>query len=291
MMAMADGLRRFLSLPLSAQLLVLRRKLGLQWFPMLIRLPDAGWWLAHPEFGRGLNDRIWHYEIGERRFLCRYLRPGMTVLDIGAHVGLYTLLAARKVAPNGRVIAFEPSPRERRFLRLHLRLNRCCYVKAEPFALADQEGAMPLFVYRGAFRDCGNTMLNSLRQQSWALPCKAISVPVTTLDAYLTRHESFVKMDTEGAELSILAGAKRLLTTPPRPLLMVELNDAVTQPWGYPARAILDTLLAMDFHAFTATEDGFLVPAPLLERYELLNLIAVPNERLDEVNPLVKVKG
>jgi hypothetical protein len=43
----------------------------------------------------------------------------------------------------------------------------------------------------------------------------------------------------------------------------------------------------MDFHAFTATEDGFLVPAPLLERYELLNLIAVPNERLDEVNPFV----
>ena len=47
----------------------------------------------------------------------------------------------------------------------------------------------------------------------------------------------------------------------------------------------------MDFHAFTATEDGFLVPAPLLERYELLNLIAVPNERLNEVNPLMKVKG
>ena len=56
-------------------------------------------------------------------------------------------------------------------------------------------------------------------------------------------------------------------------------------------RAILDTLLAMDFHAFIATEDGFLVFAPLLERYELLNLIAVPNEQLDEVNPLVKVKG
>jgi len=58
MMAMADRLRRFLSLPLSAQLLVLRRKLGLQWFPLLIRLPDAGWWLACLEFGRGLNDHI-----------------------------------------------------------------------------------------------------------------------------------------------------------------------------------------------------------------------------------------
>jgi FkbM family methyltransferase len=290
-MTITSKLWKFLSLPLSAQLLVLRRKLGLQRFPLIIRLPDAGYWLARPEFGRGLNDRIWHYEIGERRFLCRYLRPGMTVLDIGAHVGLYTLLAARKVTPNGCVIAFEPSPRERRFLHLHLRLNRCHHVKVEPFALADQEGEMTLFVYRGAFSNCGNTMLNSLRQQSWALPCEAISVPVTTLDAYLTRHGirkvDFVKMDTEGAELSILAGAKRLLTTPPRPLFMVELNDSVTQPWGYPSSAILDTLLAMDFHAFTATEDGFLVPAPLLERYELLNLIAVPNERLDEVNPFV----
>jgi len=294
MTAKAIRLRRFFSLPLSAKLLVLRRKLGLQRIPLLIRLPDAGWWLARPEFGRGLNDGIWNYEIGERRFLCRYLRPGMTVLDIGAHVGLYTLLAARKVAPTGRVIAFEPSPCERRFLHLHLRLNHCRHVRVEPFALADREGTTTLFVYHGAFLDCPNTMLNSLRRQSWALPCEAISVPVTTLDAYLERHgigeADFVKIDTEGAELSILAGAKRLLTTSPRPLLMVELNDAVTQPWGYPARIILDTLLVMDFHVFITTEEGFLMPAPLLETYDpLQNVFAIPKERLSEVSPFMEV--
>jgi hypothetical protein len=115
---------------------------------------------------------------------------------------------------------------------------------------------------------------------------------VTTLDAYLTRHGirkvDFVKMDTEGAELSILAGAKRLLTTPPRPLLMVELNDSVTQPWGYPARAILETLTSYDFCAFIATKEGFLTPAPLLEHYELLNVFVIPKERLNEVRHLRK---
>jgi FkbM family methyltransferase len=242
-----------------------------------------------------LNDRIWHYEIGERRFLCRYLRPGMTVLDISAHVRLYTLLIARKVTPKGCVIAFEPSPPERRFLHLHLRLNRCHHVKVEPFALADQEGTMILFVYRGAFLDCANTMLNSLRQQSWALPCEAISVPATTLDTYLTRHDirkvDFVKMDTEGAELSILAEAKRLLTAPPRPLL-VELNDAVTQPWGYPARAILDTLLAIDFHAFITTEEGFLSPTLCWKPADPLpKIIAVLKERLSEISPIMGVEN
>lgn len=287
------GLKRFLTLPLSAKLLVLRRKLRLQRMPLLVRLPDAGWWLAHPQFGRGLNDRIWHYEIGERRFLSRYLQPGMTVIDIGAHVGLYTLLAARKVSPNGRVIAFEPSPRERTFLHLHLLMNRCPNVQVEPFALADQKGSMTLFIYNSTSLELGNTMLNSLRRQAWELPCRAISVPVTTLDAYLSERGidrvDFVKIDTEGAEASILAGAKRFLTSRLRPLLMVELNDAVTKPWGYPARTILDTLLALDFHAFTATEDGFLSPTLSQKCYEMAqNVFAVPSERLKEVKPLVR---
>jgi FkbM family methyltransferase len=58
-------------------------------------------------------------------------------LDIGAHHGLYTLLASRRVGRRGMVVAFEPSPRERRRLAKHLRVNRCANVEVEACAVGD----------------------------------------------------------------------------------------------------------------------------------------------------------
>jgi len=72
------------------------------------------------------------FEKAEIHFVENFLKEGMTVLDIGAHHGFYTILASKKVGPSGRVIAFEPSPRERRRLLLHLKLNQCSNVKVEP---------------------------------------------------------------------------------------------------------------------------------------------------------------
>jgi len=77
-----------------------------------------GWWLAR-------NDECstavftGNFEPSERRLVERFVKQSMTVLDIGAHNGFYTLLAAKKVGPAGKVIAFEPSPRERARLRIH----------------------------------------------------------------------------------------------------------------------------------------------------------------------------
>lgn len=96
---------QFLKLPFSPKLLVLRRKLGLsQYIPLLVHLPDIGWWIADPKYRSELNDWVWNYEIRERGFLVRWLRKGMNVLDIGAHAGFYTLLAARCVYPICRKI-------------------------------------------------------------------------------------------------------------------------------------------------------------------------------------------
>ncbi len=271
-------LKKFSALPFSAKLLVLRRKLGLaNYLPLLIRLPDVGWWIAKPGT-QTLNDWIWHYEVGERKFLAQFVRPGWVVLDIGAHYGLYSLLMSKKVAPTGIVIAFEPSPRERRWLLLHLRLNRCRNVCVEPLALGDREGEAEFFLY-------AITSRNSLRPQPWTLS-QRIKVPMITLDAYLERQGidcvDFVKMDTEGAELSILKGAQRLLSQNPRPILMCELNDSVTSAWGYPAKAIYEFLAEQGFHWFGITPQGILSFCPVKDEFNE-NLVAVPEERLSKV--------
>src|SRR5574340_564316 len=70
--------------------------------PRPARLPFGAWWLFRSDHvGRPLRDRA--FEEAELSFASRYLRPGMTVLDIGAHHGLYTLLASVRVGKSGRV--------------------------------------------------------------------------------------------------------------------------------------------------------------------------------------------
>ena len=92
------------------------------------------WWsYVVPYFDptRGFFD-YWGHDLGDLRFLWKNLEPGIVFLDIGAHHGVYSIVAAKKLGANGTVVAFEPSSREYRRLRLHLRLNRLRSVRAEP---------------------------------------------------------------------------------------------------------------------------------------------------------------
>src|SRR6266446_6927840 len=81
--------------------------------PVPARLPYGGWFLARNDLVR-FPFAMCNLDEGEWRFVASVLKPGMTVLDLGASNGFYSVLAAQKVKPGGRVVAFEPSPRERR---------------------------------------------------------------------------------------------------------------------------------------------------------------------------------
>jgi FkbM family methyltransferase len=139
------------------------------------------------------------FEEVEVRFVQRLLRPGMTVLDIGAHHTLYTFLSAKRVGRRGRVIAFEPSPRECRRLTKHVRVNRCRNVKVEACAVGDASGEAELFMVDG-FRDWGNSL-------------RPPAVPVRRLDDVLAErgieHVDFIKLDAEGGELAVPGGSQK----------------------------------------------------------------------------------
>ena len=78
---------------------------------MPVRLPFGAWWLPRKDnLGEPLLAGT--FETNEIAFVGGFLQPGMTVLDLGAHHGVYTILASKRVAPGGRVFAFEPSPRK-----------------------------------------------------------------------------------------------------------------------------------------------------------------------------------
>ncbi|HEY2548197.1 MAG TPA: FkbM family methyltransferase [Candidatus Acidoferrum sp.] len=250
-----------------------------------LRLPFGAWWLAE----KGALDHELMYEGFEEtelHFVQRLLRPGMTVLDIGAHHGLYTLLASRRVGRRGRVIAFEPSPRECRRLAKHLRVNRCANVEVEACAVGDASGEADLFQVDG-FRDWGN----SLRPPAVPEPTLTVRVAVRRLDDVLEERGiarvDFIKLDAEGGELAVLEGGRRLLQTAPRPAILAEVEDLRTLQWGYKAREIVQLLARWDYRWFALSEAGSLYPiSPDQESYDG-NFVALPDERAEEFQLLL----
>lgn len=249
--------------------------------PIPLRLPFGAWWMAQKS---ALDHELMHesFENAEMRFVQKFLRTGMTVVDVGAHHGLYTLLASKGVGRQGKVIAFEPSPRERRRLLRHLRVNACWNVAVEACALGDEVGEADLFVVRGWSDWC-----NSLRPPAVTEPTETTRVGVERLDDVLWRLQvdavDFIKLDAEGAELSVLQGARELLRGVSRPVILAEVQDLRTQPWGYRARDIVQFLVRENYCWFAVTTDGSLQPAATdMDTYEA-NLVAVPVERVDEV--------
>jgi len=257
-----------------------------RWIPRLVRLPSGVWWLAYND---AVSDEILvgNYEREGYQFTQQFLQAGMIVLDIGAHYGFYTVLASKKVGPGGRVIAFEPSLRERKRLLRHLRLNGCKNVQVEGLAVANCESEAEFFVVQG--RDTG---CNSLRPPMVNEKIGVTRTSLISLDKYLQRnkinHLDFIKIDAEGAELEILKGASELLQRKPRPVIYCEVYDSRTQPWGYRAKEIILYLLEHGYCWFRPLLENKLEPL-LTDRESFAgNFVAVPQERIEQISKFLK---
>jgi FkbM family methyltransferase len=248
-------------------------------FPIPVRLPFGAWWLAWNDVvGKAVLKGS--FDKAECDFLLRYLQPGMTVLDVGAHHGYYALLASLRVGDSGRVFAFEPSPRERKKLAWHISWNHRANVEILDTAMGARAGQAELFVAAGRETGC-----NSLRPPAVRGTPKKVSVPVDTLDDFLARRAinrvDFIKMDVEGAELSVMQGAENLFSGTPRPVVLVEVCDLRTAAWGYAAKEIFKHIEERDYRWFEAREGGQLLPAALDAKSYDGNFVALPAERME----------
>jgi FkbM family methyltransferase len=188
------------------------------------------------------RDGIW--EPVETALFEREVKPGYVVVDAGANIGYYTLLAARLVGATGHVYAFEPEPNAFALLQRNVHLNGYTNVTLVPTALGREPGTMQLFI---ATKNRGDHRIyNPTGKRS------AIDVEVVTLDAFLAEHEvsrvDLLKIDTQGAECSILAGAEQTLTRRELSIVM-EFTPAFLEAVGDDPRACL-TRLAGSGYAF-----------------------------------------
>jgi FkbM family methyltransferase len=250
-------------------------------WPVPIRLPYGAWFVARDDYF-GSTFTYDGFEADERAFVQGFLKPGMVVLDVGAHHGLYSLLASKYVGSEGVVEAFEPSPRERKALLLNLKLNRTKNVRVESIALGADNLEAQLYVV-----DRQETGCNSLRPPVTSSTTSTTPVQVRTLDDWAAGRSlaraDFIKLDVEGGELEFLKGGERFLTGGKRPVILAEVQDIRTQPWGYRAKDIIGHLRERDFVWFRIIGGGRLEPLDAgAEEYDG-NFVAVPKESLETI--------
>lgn len=160
------------------------------------------------------------YECAETATFLSLLESHDTVIDIGANVGFYSCLAASR---GKQVLCFEPSPRNLKYLYKNLCENQLLNAEVYPLGLAGKPGLSRLYGFGG---------LSSF-VPGWAQADERRFhiVPVTSLDAVIAARfcgrRLLVKMDVEGFELDVLAGAERTLNLDPKPTWLIEISLAV----------------------------------------------------------------
>jgi len=195
------------------------------------------------------------------------LEAGDVVIDVGANVGYYTLIAAKLVGPQGRVYAFEPDPTAFALLTTNIELNGYTNVVAINEALGSEPGELELFLSRtnhGDHRlyDPGDDRV-------------AVTVKVTTLDAALADVHGIdlIKIDTQGAECSILEGASAVLQRERDAGIIMEYTPKFIRAFGQDPAACLKRLdgygfVFYDILEFADRKAVLEVPLPaILEQY------------------------
>ena len=177
-------------------------------------------------------------------FILRFLKPGMVFWDIGAHIGEFSLLAARAVGEKGEVHAFEPNPENFDLLSFNVQMNRLKNKNIlNPLIVFDTDDELYFEIFQEPSISC--VRADSLVPA--ATPTKRIRVPSVRLDDYYFkqgRRVDLIKIDTEGSELSVLRGMRQLLSLSPKeaPVLVFECLPVNYNRFGYNASDLLSFL-------------------------------------------------
>lgn len=181
------------------------------------------------------------------------VKPGMTVVDVGANIGYYSLLSARLVGETGSVWAFEPAPLALDLLRKSVEDNGFTRrVHVIPQAIGDAPGSARLYV------NVTEHLLSSLYEEASRFQYgqevdqhECVDVACTTLDNWAAAHDwlqvDLVKIDIEGGEKAVLCGMVELSRRNPRMKLIVEFNVRTLRAAGATVEEFFEALRACGF--------------------------------------------
>ena len=206
----------------------------------------------------------------ELRGLGSIVRHGDTVIDVGAAHGMYTIPLSHYVGPTGRVLSFDPHPRQQKQLRFLRGLLRAPYITVIDSAVGEQEGEFTMrlpvkygFPIYGHAHIAEGAAEHPTRLRLWR-------TPVQTIDGWCAKNDiervSFIKVDVEGFEPAVVRGAENTIGRD-RPSLLLEIEDRHLARYGRGANQFADEILQRwsDYRMFAWAGDQWVAS----ERVEL----------------------
>jgi FkbM family methyltransferase len=192
-----------------------------------------------------------HYENASLTCFEQVLRPGAIVVDGGAHVGLFTLVAALRLTDSGHVYAFEPDPYNFRALAHNVRVAKARNVTLVNAALSDTTGI-------AEFHASSGTIAGSLVAKSYVHDRHRVRVNTTTIDSWLPDPQSrsvVIKLDVEGTEPRALAGGARVLRDAEHVALLFEQNPQALEDAGLERDATFSIVASLGLEVYRVDEN------------------------------------
>ncbi len=216
-------------------------------------------------------------------FLLRFLNEGMTFIDVGAHIGFYSMLTSHLVGSHGKVYAFEPTPWTYRLLNANT--SKLTNIQTFNQGASDSNSAVSFADYGP-----GYGAYNTANKEGTVLKFTPtmISVKTVGLDNFFKKHSikpDFIKLDAEGFEHKILNGLKETLRTT-RPLITLEM--AGDEKWSDNCVKSSDILLSNNYISYEMKDDGFIKICKILSSYTYTNILFVPCEKTNLVSNLIQ---
>jgi FkbM family methyltransferase len=182
-----------------------------------------------------------YYEVFEVSIFERLAGGSRLVVDVGANIGIYACTGARHLPPGGRLVAFEPVPENHAYLLRNVTRNGLAErVVVERQAVGETAGELTLYL---SGEQSGK---HSAAQSNVGEPTDAVTVPMTSIDAYLAEHPlgspDIIKIDVEGYEGYVLRGAGKTLQA--LPTLLFEIHPELQLNCGISAEELLDPVFA-----------------------------------------------
>jgi FkbM family methyltransferase len=197
-------------------------------------------------------------DLADFRAIPQLIRPGDIAFDVGANVGIYTVLLSGLCGPSGRVWAFEPVPDTYWRLRETLALNRCANVAPVQSAVCERDGTARLNLFDPQFSEWNSLGSPSMCNPSGVgriSPHQSIDVPASTLDLFCATEKiervNFLKVDVEGFELAVFKGAEVLLRERRVDCLCFEISLESLKGAGMKSREVFEFLEACGYFSYS----------------------------------------